>query len=384
MSEDSFLFKDCINRKVIKELSLNIKSNYKYFDSNRFEKSILKDITPLSLTERLDKVTDFLYDFLPKKYEQSVSILLKSLPPELPNSSEQTEGSGAKTISTLNGMIMLSLTSFISRYGLEHFEQSTHALYEMTKRFSSEGAMRYFILQDQKKTMRLLLQWTDDKNMHVRRLCSETTRPRLPWAIQLKPFIKNPKPIFKILDQLYQDDEIYVRRSVANNLNDISKDNPELVINTLKKWMKKTKTLEMKWLTNHALRTLLKQGNSEALNLIGYSSNFKVKISNVEMPKARVKIGSKLNFEVNIHSLVNYDQDLMIDYIIHHQKANGSLTPKVFKWKKLKLKANENKSLKKDHSFKIITTRVYHPGDHQIQMQINGKQFKKFNFILTK
>ena len=251
----------------------------------------------------------------------------------------------------------------------------------MTRRFTSEFSIRFFLLASPEETLNTLKNWLQDDNKHVRRLISEGTRPRLPWAMQLPSFIQNPTPVIELLEALKDDPEEYVRRSVANNLNDIAKDHPDLVADIAKKWMQGADINRQK-LIRHACRTLLKQGNQKALEVFGYG---KPKLGSIklEIHEEQVKLNGNLEFSLSIESTSESDQSLMIDYVIHHQKKNGKTTPKVFKWKKATLLAGKSLSMSKKHPFKAITTRVYYNGLHEVEILVNGQSIAKNSFFLS-
>ncbi|OUR95762.1 hypothetical protein A9Q84_14770 [Halobacteriovorax marinus] len=382
MSKETFLMKDSINPKVVKELSLRIKKHYKNFEDVQFSKVIIKDLKKLELKERVYLVSQSLHKYLPSDFKKSVSILIKSLPEALPNNSKEIEGYGESKLKSLHGFIMISITNYVSEFGIDDFKTSMDALYIMTSRFSAEEAARYFIKEYPKETLKLYKKWSKDKDMHVRRLVTESTRPRLPWTMQLPRFIDDPTPVLPLLESLKNDKELYVRRSIANNLNDISKDNPQIVIRILEEW-NKDRSSNMQWLIKHALRTLIKQGNTEALKILGFNKNFKATVKSLRLDDSKVKLGSSLNFGVEVESTSNQEQWLMIDYVIHHMKANGKLTPKVFKLRKVKIKAGEKIVFSKKHSIKEISTRKYYSGEHQVQLMINGNLYPKVKFELN-
>ncbi|MCF6194580.1 MAG: metallopeptidase TldD-related protein, partial [Kangiellaceae bacterium] len=283
-----------------------------------------------------------------------------------------------------------SKNDLLVRYGGEEFVifypniEGMAALKEMTKRFSSEGSIRYFIEKYPEKTLETFAQWVTDESAHVRRLVSEGTRPRLPMMMALAEFKKDPSPIIPFLEKLKNDPELFVRRSVANSLNDIAKDNPNIVTELLARW-NKDKSPEMQWLIKHALRTLEKQGDLATLEILGFSSNPKVEIKLFELSKNKVVFGDFLTMELQINSKCNKSsevENLLIDYVVYHKKANGKLAPKVFKWCKKKLAYGEKLSLTKKHVFKPISTRKYYPGNHEIHIQINGHILSKCCFEL--
>jgi len=381
MANEQYLFKNSINPHAIKELGINIKNNYQSFDQQSFNKYFKGKLAPLSLTERINLVTNGLYEYLPGDFEKAVSILLRSLPKKLPNHSKGIEGYDSSVLDGLNGFIMVSLTNYVSSYGVNKFKISMDAFYSMTKCFSAEGSIRHFIQKYPDRTLKLFKKWSKDKDMHVRRLVSESTRPRLPWAMQLPDFIKDPSPILSFLETLKNDSELYVRRSVANNLNDIAKDNPKVVTTLLKKW-NSDQSIEMKWLIRHALRTLIKQGNPQALQILGFSSKVNVKIKSFKLSKKKIKIGESLELHLHLTTSLKKDQALVIDYRVNHLKANGSLTPKVFKWTKKSISKKNPVILSKKHSIKKISTRKYYPGGHEIEIQVNGKVIGIQKFLL--
>lgn len=366
-----------INKVSVTELSERILGNYPRFNKELFLDSILPFSPEMGLYERLDLIRDKLYDYLPKEFNEASNILINSSGPELNDNQNDLD---RVDLSSANGFIAIASTNYIAKYGLENFETSMNALYEITKRFSSEGAIRYFIEKYPDRCFKLFDKWTDDKNVHVRRLVSEGLRPRLPWAIRLKDFIRDPSPIFPLLDKLKDDKELYVRRSVANNINDIAKDHPQLVIKVLKKW-KNPDSKEMEWLIKHALRTLVKQGNSDALDILGYTKNPYIEIEEFKH-SSEVSLGDSIDFSFFVKSKSDIEQKLVIDYIIHHKKNNGKQTPKVFKLKNVSIDPKEKIGIKKCHYIKKISTRKYYAGEHKIEIQVNGKRYKSGKFQL--
>lgn len=370
------LVRNSINKTNITALANRIKLKYDIFQKQEFLTQTLKNFNTLGLNERIERVTNSLATYLPNDFSISANILINSLVPV--NENNSLDGTD---ITSDNGFIIVALSMYVAKYGQNHFAISMKALYEFTRRFSSESAIRYFLISNEKKTFQYFDKWVRDKNIHPRRLVSEGLRPRLPWAIQLKQYIKNPKPVLKYLEILKNDPELYVRRSVANNLNDISKDNPEVVIKILKKWNKKPDK-NMDWLSRHALRTLIKQGNPEALALLGYYPNPDIEIINLSIKELKIMIGESLKFSFQVKSMSDSIQKLMIDYIIYHVKANGKTTPKVFKLTKKTINPGQSIYIKKSHAFKIISTRKYYPGTHKILLQINGKNYGDSGFEL--
>ncbi len=369
--------KNYVNKKTVLAFGKAIHREYKTLDLNNFIKDIMETLENLELFERLDLITTNLKKYLPDSYPVALDILLKSLAPELPLERKDLDG---LELWSEHGFINVSITNYVAYFGLDYFDISMNALYDMTKRFSAEGAIRYFILENPEKCYEYFDKWILDENVHVRRLVSEGLRPKLPWAIRLKPFVKDPSPILKYLNILKEDDELYVRRSVANNINDIAKDHPGVVTDLLKEWNKK-KTKEMTWLIKHALRTLIKNGDLNALSILGYKEKPEIEVNNLEMQDS-VEFKKEFIFKFNIKSNSDKTENLMVDYIIHHKKNNGSLSAKVFKLKIVKLKAYESLIIAKKSVFRDITTRKYYPGEHRLEIQINGKIYLDKSFML--
>jgi len=373
--EEGFLFKDVFNPELVARLGNRIKSVSSQFNEESFYKSIVPKLEALSLSERSSLICESLHKHLPKGYKKAIKILLSTFD-QVKETSEMTG---------FEGFYFMPIAKYVSVYGLEEedFDVSMKALIEITKRFTSEDAIRPFIRKYSKQTFENLYKWSADKNVHVRRLVSEGTRPRLPWSSVLREFIVDPSPVLDLLEELKEDPELYVRRSVANNLNDIAKDHPQLVIKTLKRW-NSINNKGTQWIISHASRTLLKQGIPEALELLGYPTNLKISVDELSLSKTVCKMGGAIEFSFDITSKASKSQNLMIDFIVHYMKANGKTAPRVFKLSKKKLPIDQKLSFKKMLSFKAISTRKYYSGLHEIEIQINGKLYGKVNFELIK
>jgi len=364
--KEKFQLRDVFTKESVAKLAKKIRKNCPEFDDEGFVKKINSKLDDLSFGDRNKLIQEALIEYLPDDFEEVVRILITSLGAR--NEYNSLEG--------YEGFIVMPQTYVIERLGMNNFDLSMKALYEMTMRFTSEGAIRRFIEKYPEKSLKLFMKWTKDKNAHVRRLVSEGTRPRLPLESPIRNFIKNPSPIIPLLDELKDDPELFVRRSVANNLNDISKDNPKIVIDTLKRW-KKDATKEREWVINHSLRTLFKRGNINALKLMGFE-NPEIKVNKFTIKTKTVKLGGVLEFEFDILSKKN--QKLMIDYVIYFMKANGKHAPKTFKISRKKVKRDEEIKVTKKHSLKKMTTRKLYSGEHFVELQINGKSFGKLDF----
>ncbi len=369
--EQNFQVRDVFNENVVDRLAENLARVWRGFDARAFRQSIQPKLKSLTFSERNILIRDSLWEHLPKDYPLALQVILKALPPELPNCE----------VTGYDGFIVLPQNEFVAKYGLDYYDLSIQALYKMTKRFTAEGAIRPFLQKYPEQTLAILSEWAEDDNCHVRRLVSEGTRPRLPWTMQLKQFIDDPRPVLQLLEKLKTDPELMVRRSVANNLNDIAKDHPDFVVKTLKRW-KKLDDEGTQWLIRHAARTLVKQGNKDVLAVLGFDSKIGITVSKIQLNRPIVKMGGDLNFSFEIKSKSKQAQNLVIDYIIHHVKANGKLAPKVFKLTKKTLKAGETLQITKRHAFRPISTRKYYSGKHVLEIQVNGTKYGKVEFEL--
>lgn len=253
-----------LDRSAIECLAHNLALAHAKFDARAFRRAALDGLKPLSFMDRGHHLARAMRAHLPQRYDQAIKVLLRSLTP--PSTSTDRLGLGV--------FFYLPHTSFVGAYGLdaEHndgrdpFEISMKAQYELTRRFTAEFSIRHFLMRWPERTLTQLRAWTRDSDPHVRRLCSEGTRSRLPWGLRLQMFVKDPRPALPILEALKDDPELYVRRSVANHLGDIAKDHPELAFELCERWLKGA-SAERKWLIRHALRHPAKNGVKCALNL---------------------------------------------------------------------------------------------------------------------
>jgi len=368
-------FKNLFNKKVIRGIGEHFAKAWPDFDRAAFIAAAAKNIDALELKERSAQITAAMFAFLPDDFEKSAAIMLTSLAPE--------DGCDVNTDVDKRGIVgwaIMPMTHYVGLYGLGYFDLSMRLLKEMTKRFSSEFGIRFFLLDEPARTLSILKTWTHDPNPHVRRLVSEGTRPRLPWVMRLPVFIEDPTPVIRLLEVLKDDQEEYVRRSVANNLNDIAKDHPDLVAQIAGRWLKGA-SKDREKLVRHACRTLIKQGHQGTLKAFGYGTPCieRVKLNILTL---HVTFGTALEFELCLTSTSNQVQPLVIDYAVHHRKANGGTTPKVFKWKTMTLGPLATLAAKRKHPIRKITTRVYYSGTHSVEIVINGVSVGKADFEL--
>jgi 3-methyladenine DNA glycosylase AlkC len=354
-------FKDYFDKKLVTKLAGLIKDVYPAFKSKVFVQRASDQMVPLELKERVALIAEMLREFLPADYDKALDVLMQTLGPEEPNRDKKF----------IYGLQLMPVEHFVGASGLDHFEPSMQALYEITKRSSSEFAIRPFLIRYEKEALNVLSKWVVDPNEDVRRLVREGPRPRLPWAMRLPSFVDDPKPTLKLLEKLKDDPSEYVRRSVANHFNDITKDNADLAVDVLTRWAEGA-SKERMWIIRHALRSLVKQGHTQALAILGFGIP-KVKLVNFEVQTSVVEFGGALEFVFELESEAKKSQELVIDYIIHFVKANGSTSPKVFKLSTRTLGGNENLVMNRKHGIKPITTRKYYSGMHRVEVQVNGQ-----------
>ncbi|MCR4377322.1 MAG: DNA alkylation repair protein [Rhodospirillales bacterium] len=374
-------FKNLMSLELIQGMAEQLSAQWPSFDQAAFVRSASHQLESLELKARAQQITGALARHLPGDFTHASDILLNSLAP-----AEGCDVNAAAPETTgLAGWAIMPLADYVALRGLGHFEVSLNLLKEMTKRFSAEFAIRPFLLAEPQRTMDVLKTWADDSNLHVRRLVSEGTRPRLPWAMRLPAFIADPAPVLRLLETLKDDDEEYVRRSVANNLNDIAKDHPDRIAAIAGQWLKgaskRGASKNRERLVRHACRTLIKQGHTQTLKALGYQAP-KIVLDRLSIPCPQVKFGQALEFEVSFTSTDQKDQPLILDYAVHHRKANGGMSKKVFKWKTITLKAGAKLNVARRHAMRPITTRVYYPGTHRLEILANGKSLAGADFEL--
>jgi 3-methyladenine DNA glycosylase AlkC len=278
-----------------------------------------------------------------------------------------------------HGFVGIFLSDFVAQYGLHTPEFSLEALRGFTRFGSAEFAVRPFIVQDQEKTLATMLRWASDADDHVRRLSSEGCRPRLPWGQRLHALVRDPAPLAPILTSLKSDPSLYVRKSVANNLNDISRDHPDWMLARLSAW--DLSHSHTSWIAKRAARTLIKKGHAPALALFGFGRRAAVSASLMANP-ARLKPGGILTLTATITSASKKPQRLAVDYLIHYVKSGGGTSPKVFKWSETEIPAGEVLTLTKRQTIRDFTTRKHFPGRHEIELQINGQRVARTAFFL--
>lgn len=366
------LMKDKLAHAEIAQISQVLSKLIDSFDTVKFSKHCEAGLESRELKQRVSYLVDVLAEYLPNNFQDTAKLFLAL----------KVHWNGQPSTQSWSSFAAWPIIDYIGHYGRDEPALALTLLAELTSLFTAEFALRYYVEHHYELTLSQCLVWTQHDDEHIRRLASEALRPKLPWAKQIDLLIKRPADIFTVLDQLKDDTSIYVRKSVANNLNDISKYYPDQVVAHCKQWQPGASNYCL-WIIRRALRTLVKQGHVEALVLLGYSIKPDIKVSALKGNRSDLRLGDGLKLNVTIASLKTLPQKLMVDYKVHHMKANGVTTHKVFKWKDMVLDSHAVVELSKLHPFKVITTRQYYSGQHTIELVINGQCYSKHNFNLV-
>lgn len=332
------------------------------FDSRKFVADVLTGYDALALMPRGKHIAQALHRHLPTDFPTAIHILLASL----------DQPHGRPDGLSMASFLYLPHTLFVAQFGLDHFEDSMRAQHALTQRFTAEFSIRAFLQKHEAATLARFRQWARDPSDHVRRLVSEGSRPRLPWASRLPAFQKNPAPVLDLLELLKDDPALYVRRSVANNLNDIGKDHPALLANTAKQWLKGASD-ERRWIVQHALRSAVKRGEAGALDVLGFGKSAEATLSDTRITPKKVVMGEKVHIGFDVTNTSARPQRVLVDFCIHYVKASGKTSAKVFKLKVLALTPGEKASLGKTVSTAEMTTRKHHAGKHRVDVLLNGQ-----------
>lgn len=369
MTEQS-LMKDGLGRAAIKRIGNSLAQVIPQFNARAFQKDAERGLDELELKARVHHLIEVLH----RHYDLPFKTLSKHLQ-TLPEVWDRGSAADNKA-----GFAAWPVIDYVAVHGLQHPKEALQTLEKLTPLFSAEFAIRPFIQQHTALTYSTLLKWCEHPSEHVRRLASEGSRPRLPWGMHLPQFIRDPEPLAAILEKLKADDSLYVRRSVANNLNDISKDNPDWMIALCRQWLD-DKHEDTDWIVKHALRSLVKAGDTRVFPLLGFAPKPSVTVSDITLDKKKIAVGDTLAFNCQLTG-GKQSQNLVVDYLIYFMKSNGKVAPKVFKLKNITLAPKEVLTIAKQHSFKPITTRRYYAGAHQLAIQVNGKEVARTDFTL--
>lgn len=355
--------KNLYSKTFVTQLANELASADKSVNAKKFIAAVFdKTWEQKELKQRTRHITIILNQFLPYTYSKQIDVL-------------------TDIAAQFKGYPAVVFPDFVEVYGLNDFKVSIKALEYFTQFSTSEFAVRPFIIKYPKQMLAQHLTWVKHKNHHVRRLASEGIRPRLPWAMALPDFKCNPHPILPILALLKSDESEYVRRSVANCLNDISKDHPEVLLDILNKWHGNNPLTD--GILKHSARGLLKKGNSKALAIFGLNNNVKVAVNQFGISTKSVAIGSEFSFSLNVQLNQQTQTKVRLEYRIYFAKQSGKQLPKIFMIGTYDMLQNKLVTITKTHKFANLTTRKHYTGDHKITIVVNGKELAEQNFVLT-
>lgn len=373
-------FKNLFNESFLDRFTKDLTRVLVDFDAHEFVAQVAdEEWENREYKQRVAHMASVLKRFLPADYKEAIAKII-----ELLEHVERTMPDFARIDDTRFGLTLEYgpvLDNYVEQYGLDDYETSVRAIERITQFTSCEFVTHAFIVRYPEAMMAQMLAWSEHPHWGVRRLASEGCRPRLPWAMALPALKRNPAPIIPILENLKNDPARSVRLSVANNLNDIAKDHPEAVVALAKKWVGSSK--EVDWVVKHGCRTLLKQGNADVMGLFGLGPAENIRVENFQITTPVVRVGNSLVFRFDLSNNAAESMKLRLEYGIYYQKANGTLSRKVHKISEKEYAANTSKQVTRKHSFKVVTTRKFHPGRHQVAVIVNGHEFEKHDFELV-
>jgi len=351
--------KDIFDTNFIHELGQNLSSHRETTcNLNNFTDAVYRnDWDELEFKQRVRRISTAMHEVLPKKYAEALNVLNEVAP-------------------KFDGLAGIIFPDYVEQYGLNHWNLSMNALEHFTKFSTSEFAIRTYLLSDEERVLKQVFVWMNSNNEHVRRLASEGCRPRLPWGQSIPAFKENPMPVIPMLEHLIQDESLYVRKSVANHLNDISKTHPHIIIDLINKWQGENERTD--WILRHASRTLLKQANKDVLRLFGYEASELIYVDKLTILKQEIRIGEELPFTFDIHS--KKTTKIRIEYAIDYVKKTGKRRRKIFKISDATFEKDQSKKYDRRQSFKNMTTRTHSPGLHTLSIIVNGAMKKSIDF----
>lgn len=357
-------FKEHVGAAAVARLADAIAAVDPTFDAPAFAADALAGLDALELKARIAHVAAALEPHLAGPFPRAAGVLC-----------------AAATAADLDAWTAWPLTAWVERNGLDDPAAALDALARLTCHASAEFAIRPFIERHPEATFARLADWAGSDDLHLRRLVSEGTRPRLPWGGRLAALQRDPSPVLPLLDRLRDDPEEYVRRSVANHLNDIAKDHPALAVEIAGRWLAEGGDHSRR-VVRHGLRSLVKAGDPAALALVGADPAVAVEAGDLAVEANAVPLGGTLRFAITLRNPGDGPVGLVIDYAVHHRKANGALSPKVFKLATRTLSPGEAFVARRAHSFRPVTTRRYYPGGHRIDVRVNGRVVGEADFRL--
>ncbi len=361
--------KHLLNSAVPPHIAAMLHAAWSGFDRAAFLADIAPGYEALELMQRGRRIADAMHRRLPAAYPEAVAILVASMGPAM---GLDAAGEPVASGSGHSAFVYLPHSLFIAGHGLAHFEASMHAQHALTQRFTAEFSIRPYLEHHTQATLDRLMAWTDDPSAHVRRLASEGSRPRLPWAPRLRPFMQDPRPLLPLLERLKDDPSSYVRRSVANHLNDIGKDHPDILTGIARQWLVDAPEPRQR-LVRHALRFAIKRGDADALAALGMGHAVALDVQQVAITPAQPRIGTAVTIAFDLHNPKAATQQVLADLRVHYVKAGGGTSAKVFKLKTVELPGGSTHRLSKRLSLAQMTTRVHYPGVHRVELMLNGQ-----------
>lgn len=361
--------KHLLNDSVPPRIAAMFKRAWRGFDTAGFLRQVEPGYERLELMARGRRLAEALHEHLPDDVERALAILVDSLDAPMGLDARGEPDAGDRPYSAF---LYLPHSLYIATHGLGHFEAAMRAQHALTQRFTAEFCIRPFLVHHREATLKQLHRWVRDDNAHVRRLVSEGTRARLPWAPRLPDFQKNPRLALPLLDALKDDTSSYVRRSVANHLGDIAKDHTTLAVDTARAWLRGA-TPEREALVKHGLRFLIKRGDAGALDALGLGHAVALEVRAARVTPARAPIGAKLRIEADLHNPRKQPQRVLADLKVFYIKANGETAPKVFKLQTLEIAPGDTVTVGKTLSLQQMTTRTHYPGRHAVELVLNGR-----------
>lgn len=358
-----------LNDTVPPRIAAMVRRAWRSFDTQAFLRQIEPGYESLELMARGQRIAQALQAHLPQDVPRALGVLVESMDPPMGLDAVGEPDAGDRPYSAF---LYLPHSIYIGTHGLPHFEAAMAAQHALTQRFTAEFSIRPYLLHHQGATLARLRDWAQDDNAHVRRLVSEGTRPRLPWAPRLPAFQNNPQLALPLLDALKDDPSSYVRRSVANHLGDIAKDHSDLAVGTARTWLQGAPA-PREALVRHGLRFLIKRGDAAALDALGVGHAVALDVRAARVLPARARIGDKVRIEVELHNPTPQPQRVLADLKVHYVKAHGGAAPKVFKLQTLDIAPGATVAVGKMLSLQQMTTRTHYPGAHRVELVLNGR-----------
>ncbi|MFT7597956.1 MAG: 3-methyladenine DNA glycosylase AlkC [Acidimicrobiales bacterium] len=375
--------KNSFGPEVVERIGRSLAAAQPGFDEVGFVAQCLRGFDELELTPRARQIADVMADHLDADRALALQTVIDSVSDEAlaadlgPDTAESTTNKS----NAMSGFFYLPHVFFVTAHGLDHFELAMDAQHLLTRRFTAEFSIRAYLEHHTEATLVRLREWTLDPSEHVRRLVSEGTRPRLPWASRLKEFQRDPAPVLELLELLKDDESEYVRRSVANNLNDIAKDHPELIVGVAQRWWTDGDDNRRR-LIRHGLRSLIKAGDPGALGILGYVADSPLEIHAVSIEPATARIGETVKLVIELTNPTDTPVGGLVDLAIHFVKANGSTSSKVFKGSEIVAPSGGSAVIRKSVSVAQQSTRTHYPGEHAVDVLINGVPHRVGAFTL--